>query len=318
MKHLFLCLLLTLSSCNKQSSCNDMIIEYAGAEIVELVDAEDYSAIEREYSLSYDEQRKTGTIKIVLPSEMHTLDYEMFSFLPVIKQSDPLAIYEMATSIVIPSGITKIDEGTFDGWEALQSITIPESVIEIGVDAFCDCSSLESITIPKSIIEIGEDAFDGCSSLVSIMVDKDNPVFDSRNQCNAIIETGTNTLILGCSNTIIPEGVTSIGNGAFSGSNLTSLIIPEGVTSIGDYAFTSCELTTITIPESVTSIGNKAFSHCTSLTTVTIPKNSKLTSIGNYAFLYCINLTTIIIPESVTSIGDRPFQNCGKLNVATP
>ena len=109
-------------------------------------------------------------------------------------------------------------------------------------------------------------------------------VYDSRNNCNAIIETSTNTLIFGCQNTTIPNSVTSIGEYAFFNCiSLTSIEIPNSVTSIGDYAFSDCSsLTSVTIPNSVTSIGSGAFYNCRSLTSVTI--SNSVTSIGDYAF----------------------------------
>ena len=124
-------------------------------------------------------------------------------------------------------------------------------------------------------------------------VDTDNPNYDSRNDCNAIIETASNTLISGCKNTVIPNSVTSTGYGAFAGcSNLTSVTIPEGVTSIGWGTFAGCSsLTSITIPESVTSIGDDAFMGCSSLTSITIPEG--VTSIGEFAFDGCNGLNYI-------------------------
>ena len=123
----------------------------------------------------------------------------------------------------------------------LTSITIPEGVTSIGEETFSGCSSLTSITIPESVTSIDWHAFSGCSSLTSIIVESGNTVYDSRNDCNAIIETATNTLIAGCQNTIIPNSVTNIGYYAFSGcSSLTSITIPESVTSIGGYAFRDC------------------------------------------------------------------------------
>lgn len=112
---------------------------------------------------------------------------------------------------------------------------------------------------------------------------------------------------------VIEEGVTSIGDGAFSGcDNLTEAIIPESVTSIGDSAFTVCSnLTEITIPEGVTSIGDSAFYGCTTLTGITIPES--VTSIGNGAFSGCTALTGITIPDRVVSIGDNAFSNCSDL-----
>ena len=156
-------------------------------------------------------------------------------------------------------------------------------------------------------------------------------------------------------NVIINNGVTSIGNFAFSDcTSLTNITIPNSVTSIGDYAFYGCEnLINITIQNSVTSIGNFAFCMCTSLTSINVDSNNEkymsdngvlytkdkktliqypskkekteyiilqgTTSIGNYAFHYCTNLTNITIPNSVTSIGDNAFYGCENLiNITIP
>ena len=136
------------------------------------------------------------------------------------------------------------------------------SVTSIGSGAFRDCSGLTSVTIPNSVTSIS--AFEGCSGLAEIKVANGNSVYDSRNDCNAIIETSTNTLIVGCKNTIILESVTSIGGCAFYDcSGLTSVTIPNSVTSIGGFAFCGCSgLTSVTIPNSVTTIGQIAFLGC--------------------------------------------------------
>jgi hypothetical protein len=114
------------------------------------------------------------------------------------------------------------------------------------------------------VTSIGNQVFLGCDKLTSICVDKNNPIYDSRNNCNAIIETKRNTLIAGCKNTVIPNSVTSIGDWAFyQCENLTSLTIPNSVTSIGKSAFYKCKnLTSITIPNSVASIGYNVFYGC--------------------------------------------------------
>ena len=162
------------------------------------------------------------------------------------------------TSITIPEGVTNIGYWAFTGCSGLTSITIPESMESIGGDAFADCSGLTSITIPKGVTFIERRAFLRCSGLTSIEVEKGNPNYDSRENCNAIIETKNNMLMSGCKNTVIPTSVASIGGYAFAGcSGLINITIPEGVTSIEGYAFLGCSgLTSITIPESVTSIRN--------------------------------------------------------------
>ena len=221
------------------------------------------------------------------------------------------------TSITIPNSVTRIGKAAFHWCTSLTSITIPNSVTSIGYNAFSYCSSLTSITIPNSVTSIGENAFSSCDNIKTMVVRSGNTVYDSRNNCNAIIETATNTLIAGCQNTIIPSSVTSIGRGAFYWcSSLTSITIPNSVTSIGSSAFSGCSsLTSITIPNGVTSIGEYAFEDCYSLTSITIPNS--VTSIGRGAFNRCSSLTSITIPNSVTSIGDYAFQGCSSLTSIT-
>ncbi len=217
---------------------------------------------------------------------------------------------------IIPNNVTSIGNNVFSGCAGLTSITIPNSVTSIGMSAFSG-TGLTSVTIPNSVTSIGEYVFHNCTALTSLIVDKDNIVYDSRNNCNAIIETGSNTLVAGCKTTIIPESVTRIGNSAFEDcTGLTSITIPESVTSIGSSAFWGCTgLSSITIPNSVTSIGNNVFLGCTGLTSITIPES--VTSIGDDAFYDCMGLTSITIPNSVTSIGYYAFSSCTGLTSVT-
>ena len=162
------------------------------------------------------------------------------------------------------------------------------SVTTIGERAFLECTYLTSIEIPNSVTSIGNSAFRNCTGLTSIIVATDNPIYDSRNNCNAIIDKVSNTLIQGCKITIIPNSVTTIGEFAFCNyTGLTSIEIPNSVTTIGNHMFSDCySLTSIEIPNSVTTIGYSAFRCCSGLTSIEIPNS--VTSIGHYAFEYCI------------------------------
>ncbi len=145
------------------------------------------------------------------------------------------------TSMTIPNSVTSIGSYAFQDCTSLTSIGIPNSVTTIGISSFVGCSGLTSIVIPNSVNSIGKNAFSGCSSIESVIVDSDNPTYDSRYNCNAVIQKSNNTLVLGCKNTIIPNSVTCIGEWAFSGcTSLTSITIPNSVTSIGNNAFREC------------------------------------------------------------------------------
>ena len=198
-------------------------------------------------------------------------------------------------TIAIPNSVTTIGQYALYGCESLTSVTIGNSVTTIGDQAFYGCNGLTSITIPNRVSSIGNQAFSYCRGLTSMIVNSGNSIYDSRNNCNAIIRTSTNSLITGCQNTVIPNTITSIDQYAFgSCTGLTSITIPDSVTTIGEHAFMGCSgLISITIPNSVTFIGQNAFWHCTSLTSVTI--GNGVTSIRNGAFSGCSGLTSFTI-----------------------
>ena len=281
-------------------------------------------------------------------------------------------------SISIPNNVTNIDNNACRGCTSLTSVTIPNSVMSIGDYAFYGCTGLTSITIPNRVTYIGEYTFKGCTSLTSVTIGESvseigKSAFES---CTSLTSVVWNAIH--CVNFIIPDApfpnsvtsftfgekvehvpaylcydmsvlasitipnsVTSIGGGAFSGcSSLTSVTIPNSITSIGESAFEGCSsLTSVTIGESVSKIGYSAFSGCSSLTSVIIPNGvtnidgvfygcssltsvtipNSITSIGGYTFYGCSSLTSITIPNSVTSIGIGAFDGCSSLtSVAIP
>ena len=215
--------------------------------------------------------------------------------------------------------------------EGCRSSTIPNGVTEIAGEAFYRCALLTSINIPASVTHIGEDAFRACYMLESIEVDAANTRYDSRDNCNAIIETQTNTLVVGCSGTVIPESVTSIGEYAYISNievashksehsyfldTLFVIHIPKSVKSIGEHAFSRCSgITHITISNSITSIELGAFYKCFGLKYITLPNYIKTIELS--AFEWCESLTTICIPDGVESIGESAFAECHRLMSAT-
>ncbi|MBO5394698.1 MAG: leucine-rich repeat protein [Clostridia bacterium] len=189
-------------------------------------------------------------------------------------------------TIVLPDSITNI-EMAFYSCKTLTTINLPKNLETIKAYAFQYCSKLSTITIPASVTSIGINPFSGCTSLTSIVVETGNTIYDSRNNCNAIIKKSNNTLIAGCKNTTIQNSVTSIGRYAFQACGLTSLSIPESVQNIGDSAFIGCAtLTEIIISKSVTNISQYAFSGCSNLSSVyylgTEEEWSSITKGSNY------------------------------------
>ena len=223
------------------------------------------------------------------------------------------------TSITIGSGVTSIGYCAFASCPSLTSITIPNSVKSIGDEAFINCYSLTSVTIGNSVTSIGYSAFSSCSSLTSIIVKAGNTTYDSRENCNAIIETASNTLVAGCQTTTIPNSVTSIGKHAFYDCySLTSITIPNSVTSIGDYAFNDCSsLTSVTINSD--AIVSKSYSDDSTISDIFGSQVTEyiigddVKGIGEYAFNDCSSLTSITIPNSITSIGEEAFWGCYSL-----
>lgn len=157
--------------------------------------------------------------------------------------------------VIIPEGVEIIETGAFSQCSNLKKVILPESTEQICCSAFAYCTSLTDIRIPAGVREIEEGycdggVFRGCGGLKSITVDPANEVYESPNNCNAIIKKKARKLVAGCKNTVIPDGVKSIAVEAFGRNNeLTSIAIPDSVTYIGAAAFSGCmNLTSIHIP----------------------------------------------------------------------
>ena len=251
------------------------------------------------------------------------------------------------TSVTIPNSVTSIGYEAFYGCNRLTSVTIPNSVTSIGYNAFMDCSDLTTVNIPNSVTSIGNDAFSGCyfaryNFVNNSTLTSDNnwgaTLYDEETEDGLVINDNT---VIKCrkwaTSVIIPNSVTSIGDGAFSHcSGLTSVIIPNSVTSIGESAFYGCvfarynfvnnsTLTSdnnwgATLYDEETEDGLVINDHTVRkcrewATSVTIPNS--VTSIGNMAFYYCSGLTSVTIPNSVTSIGNQAFRYCSGLTSVT-
>lgn len=316
---------------NDEKSCADFRVTYKTR--YSLLFALDEST--NELSLIDDIENVNGeNVVIKIPAKV--LDYPVTGIVRFYECS----YSEQIQKLIIPDSIVNIGEDVFASCP-VKSVVIPESVTSIGENAFSECYYLKNVFIPASVIRIGTGAFSGCSRLSSIKVDNNNIYYDSRNNCNAIIKTQENVLVVGSKKTIIPENINEIGYSAFSHIHLTKIVIPDSVKFIGDYAFYECGyLKELFIPKSVKHIGEKAFAGCSKLQSIVVDKTNMfydsrcncnaiikkdgdtlitgckntiipdtIKEIGEYAF-YFLSLSSLDIPKSVVKIGESAFNMC--------
>ena len=215
------------------------------------------------------------------------------------------------TSVILPNTLLTLENNTFNSCSKLQFIVIPNSVTYIREYSISRNSVLTSLVIPSSLTKIESNrALCGNAALVHLSVAKDNPKYDSRNDCNAIIETSTNKLIQGCLTTEIPEDVVELGYSAFAwAGTIESITIPNKVKTIATYCFYFCNIHNVNFGDSLEIIGDSSFAH-TPLSNVTLPYSLKEIKSGAFE---ATKITSIEIPKNVGNIGKNPFASCQSL-----
>ena len=247
----------------------------------------------------------SGLVTMTIPSGVKKISYRTFSGCTSL------------LSVTIPEGVETIDEQAFFNCHSLTDVVIPEGVTTIGANAFYDCFSLSSLIIPRSLKTIGYVVFGNCRFEKVILV-------DLAAWCSISIDnsSGSNPLALTqhvyvndkeITDLVIPDGVTSICNGAFRNCRwITSLTLPNGFTKIDENSFSGCSgLTHVSLPSSLITIDKIAFADCGALISITIP--SSVTTIGESAFSDCQGLSSIVIPNSITTINEFTFSGCNGL-----
>lgn len=214
-------------------------------------------------------------------------------------------------SVSFHAGLKSLHSQAFRCCNSLKSISLPEGLKRLEDNVFSGCTSLREVHLPASLEHLSPSAFSkiiepdiaiwyGCDSIEVIRVAPGGVYYDSRQDCNAVIDKRTNTLVLGCRNTVIPSDVTAIGDDAFRERiGLKNICIPEGVTSIGHYAFSGCkDLESADLPQSLTSIGWCAFENCAALKHINIPES--VTNMGYWAFWGCNSLESVEVKAAQT------------------
>ena len=215
-------------------------------------------------------------------------------------------------SVILPNSLLTLENGVFVDCDSLSTITLPDSIVKIGNYTFGYCDALDSITIPASVTDVGTEPFGNCNKLKFLQVAEGNPKYDSRDRCNAIIETATNKLVVGCAATTIPEGITTIGTYAFCGYFIPEIVLPASLETIEYMGIRECTFQgSLIIPEGVKRMDEYALYYNI---VDSIIVHGQVSRIEKNTFDLCTHTEVIDLPESIEYIGDAVFDKCTSLN----
>ena len=258
-----------------------------------------------------DSSKKEAEVTNGPDSEVSTFDNTSLTY-----YTNTVTVPQSVTYNGVTYKVTSIGKGAFAVNRRLKKVNLPESVVSIQDNAFTCCDDMQSIYIPKSVKYIEYGAFYGCIGLNSVVVDKDNKNYDSRNDCNGIIETEGNELIFGNQNTKIPNSVTRIGEWAFAGQSLlTTVDIPSSVTSLGSHAFSESGLKSMEMPNSIIGLGVNVFMNCRAMETLVFSES--LETIPGFLLNQCHALKSITIPASVKVVEEYALAYCNNIQSIT-
>ena len=253
-------------------SSSTLPIHFADSQVKELCVANWDQDGDKE--LSYAEAAAVTDLGEVFKNNTNIQSFDELQYFTGLTTIGDQAFYDCSrlTSVVLPETVTAIGASAFQYCFYLSSIRLSENLENIASDAFWNCVRLTSIRIPAKVNSIGDTVFGYCTQLADVSVDPANTVFDSREGCNAIVETSTNTLYQAFVSTRIPSTVTTIGRFAYSYvAGLTELRIPSNVTALAGVSVFSCgDLRSVVLPAELTTIGHQSFDYCDSLKTVKV------------------------------------------------
>lgn len=260
--------------------------------------------------LGHTESNKPDPGLIVLPDTLTSIGRDAFagSYFYLQWERDPSHFYQTwegdpSCPLYIGDYLIKADPALAQG-----TFTVREGTLAIADRALENCTEVSALSLPAGLVSVGEQAFVGCNGLDAITVDADNETYSAAGEC--LIETATDTLVLGCAASDIPATVTKIGDYAFFGCDrLTDIDLPEGLLSIGDSAFYGCTaLQNVTLPASLETLDRYAFADCKAFTEVMLPE--KIVSIAESAFSGCEHIKDIVLPAGFLSFETNAFAGC--------